>query len=261
MSEKPSLASRLADEARAFLRAGLVFLPIWIVFNTVGWAQYSIPSESMSPTLEVGDRVLVTKWAYGYSRFSAPIVWRFMPPGEGRVFASEPRRGDVVVFAHPRDGRTMIKRLIGLPGDVIAMQGGKLVVNGEAASYVRVREVVRLPPSEKSLFRAYNAEEQAETIGGREHLTLDIDPASPGDQWGPMVVPEGHFLFMGDNRDNSDDSRFPDMGFVSYERLIGRAETVIFAPRGCAASPEVSCFRSRFLKPLAREVGTVGAPS
>jgi signal peptidase I len=120
---------------------------------------------------------------------------------------------------------------------------------------------VRLPTGEKSLFRTYNASELAETIDGREHMVLDIDPNAPGDQWGPMVVPEGHFLFMGDNRDNSDDGRFPDMGFVSFERLIGRAETVIFAPRGCAPTPEVSCFRSRFLKPLARDVGRVGADS
>jgi signal peptidase I len=261
MTNPRSIGERLIEEARAFVRAGIVFLPIWIVFNTVGWAQYSIPSESMAPTLEVGDRVLVSKWAFGYSRFSAPIVWRFLPPGEGRAFSSSPRRGDVVVFAHPRDGRTMIKRLVGLPGDIVEMRAGRLVVNGDLASYARVREVVRLPPGEKSLFRAYNAEEQAERVEGREHLTLDIDPGGVGDRWGPMAVPEGHFLFMGDNRDNSDDGRFADMGFVSSERLIGRAETVIFAPRGCAPSPEVSCFRSRFLKPLARDVEPVGAAS
>lgn len=261
MSGQRSLGSRVMEEARAFLKAGLVFLPIWIAFNTVGWAQYSIPSESMSPTLEVGDRVVVSKWAYGYSRFSAPIVWRFMPASETRLFSHMPKRGDVVVFAHPRDGRTMIKRLIGLPGDVVAVTDGKLSVNGEPAAYARTREVVRLPPSERSLFSAYTAAELAETINGREHMVLDIDPASAGDQWGPMVVPENHFLFMGDNRDNSDDGRFSDMGFVAFERLIGRAETVIFAPRGCIASPEVTCFRDRFLKPLSRQVGTVGAPT
>lgn len=191
MSEKPSLASRLADEARAFLRAGLVFLPIWIVFNTVGWAQYSIPSESMSPTLEVGDRVLVTKWAYGYSRFSAPIVWRFMPPGEGRIFASEPRRGDVVVFAHPRDGRTMIKRLIGLPGDTVELRGGRVVVNGYAL------EEPYLPPG------------------------ADSGPRSGSSAW--VLGPDQYFI-MGDNRSFSQDSRM--LGPVGSELIVGRALVV-----------------------------------
>jgi signal peptidase I len=249
---KLSLAAKIREEAIQILKAAAWFLPAWIIFNAVAWAQYSIPSESMVPTMEVGDRVIVAKYPYGYSRFSLPVVWRIMPEGDGRILGNLPKRGDVVVFAHPVDGRTMIKRLIGLPGDVVEMSAGKLIVNGEAAQYESLRQVNRVFPGDRAVYGAYPALEQRETLSGRSHAVMDIDPNSPGDNWGPQQVPAGHLLMMGDNRDNSEDGRFPSMGFVATERLIGRAETVIFAPKGCQGEG-LSCARERWFAPLSED--------
>lgn len=249
----PSLAQRAIDEVVAILKAALWFVPLWIIFNAVAWAQYSIPSESMVPSMEVGDRVIVAKYAYGYSRFSLPVVWRLMPEENARLLYSEPKRGDVVVFAHPFDGRTMIKRVMGLPGDVIELRAGKLIINGEEATYRELRPVTRVPAERNRAWEEYPAREYEETIAGRAHVGLDISGGqSEGATYGPVTVPDGHFLMLGDNRDNSADSRFAGMGFVSKERLIGRAETVIFAPKTCGSSPDVSCARKRWLEPLAR---------
>jgi signal peptidase I len=250
---KPSLAQRAADEVIAILKAALWFVPLWIAFNAVAWAQYSIPSESMVPTMEVGDRVIVAKYAYGYSRFSLPIVWRVMPEENDRLFYREPKRGDVVVFAHPKDGRTMIKRVMGLPGDQVELRDSLLFINGEAAVYNDLRQVTRVPNPGGKSWQEFPAREYEETIAGRTHVGLDI--VNSDSQWpnyGPVTVPDDHFLMLGDNRDNSADGRDPEMGFVSKERLIGRAETVIFAPKTCGPSPEISCARKRWLEPLWR---------
>lgn len=250
---KPSLARRAADEVIAILKAALWFVPLWVAFNAVAWAQYSIPSESMVPTMEVGDRVIVAKYAYGYSRFSLPLVWRIMPQDNDRLFYAEPKRADVVVFAHPFDGRTMIKRVMGLPGDQVEMRDGQLIINGEAAAYNDVRQVTRVPNPRGMSWEEYPAREYEETIAGRTHIGLDmLNAESQGAQYGPVTVPDDHFLMLGDNRDNSADGRFPEMGFVSKERLIGRAETVIFAPKTCGSSPAISCTRKRWLEPLWR---------
>jgi signal peptidase I len=246
------LGRRLLEELAAIVRAAVWFVPLWVAFNTVGWAQYSIPSESMVPTLEVGDRVIVSKFSYGYSRFSLPVVWRAMPAGESRWFERTPVRGDVVVFAHPYSGKTMIKRLVGLPGDVVEVRDGRLIVNGVMANYVTMREVVRAPPGQRDPWALYQAVEIDESLNGRRHPVLETEADSRVDNWGPNRVPDAHFLMMGDNRDNSADSRLSDMGFVAAERLIGRAETVIFAPKGCQREAEVHCTRARWMQPLHR---------
>lgn len=245
-----SLGDRAKEEAIGFLKAAIWFLPLWIAFNTVAWAQYSIPSESMVPTMETGDRVLVRKFAYGYSRFSLPVVWRFLPEGEGRIFFKEPERGDVVVFAHPADAKTMIKRLIGKPGDTIELRGGILILNGVPARYEKLRSVVR---EGQNGYPGDAAEEFNEVLGTRGHGLMRITGALAEQDFGPVKVPAGHYFMMGDNRDNSQDSRFPQMGFVPAERLIGRGETVIFAPKGCRDPESPICTRARWLKPLALE--------
>jgi signal peptidase I len=230
--------------ARVIAGAFLVYLG----FTTVAFAQYSIPSESMVPTLEVGDRVVVSKFSYGYSRHSLPLnMGALFPAGDSRLFAHDPERGDVVVFIHPLDGKTMIKRLIGLPGDVIELRAGRLWINGEEAPATELEPLVRMAHGEgrEWVYRYH------ETLpDGVSHLVHDVSPQETFDNFGPYTVPEGHFFFMGDNRDRSADSRWPGMGPVPLENLVGRAELIYFAPRGCGRDPTVSCPRPRLFRAL-----------
>jgi signal peptidase I len=225
-------------------------LAVYLAVTTVAFAQYSIPSESMVPTLEVGDRVLVSKYSYGYSRASLPLnIGELFPAGERRLFEHLPRRGDVVVFTHPLDGKVMIKRLIGLPGDVIEVRSGRLMINGEILPVDGADQLVREAHDQGREF----VTRSFETLpGGVRHVVHDRG-ASEFDNFGPYTVPPRHVFFMGDNRDNSLDSRWNGMGPVPLDNLIGRAETVFFAPHGCSGDPTVSCARARWLKPLREE--------
>jgi len=221
----------------------------YVGFTTVAFAQFEIPSESMVPHLEVGDRVTVSKFAYGYSRHSLPFeAGRLLPASAQRLFGRSPRRGDVAVFIHPRSGETMIKRLIGLPGDVIELRNGALFINGAAAS-----------ASEPELLRrrAYpNAAEWAQRSeellpDGVAHAVHSLTPAGQFDNFGPYRVPDGQLFFMGDNRDNSLDSRWDGMGVVPMENLIGRAE-IIYATGvdACERDATFTCSMPRWLRPL-----------
>lgn len=221
----------------------------YIGFTTVAFAQFEIPSESMVPHLEVGDRVTVSKFAYGYSRYSLPFeAGRLLPTGEHRLFESAPRRGDVIVFIHPRSGETMIKRLIGLPGDVIQLRNGALFINGEAA---------QTSPAELMVRRAYPGAQEwtqraEETLpDGVAHAVHSLTPVGDFDNFGPYRVPDGHLFFMGDNRDNSLDSRWDGMGPVPIENLIGRAE-IIYATKidACERDATIACSLPRWLRPL-----------
>ncbi len=208
---------------------------------------FNIPSESMLPTLMIGDYLAVSKYSYGYSRHSFP----FSPPlFEGRILGKAPERGDVVVFKLPRDGRTdYIKRVIGLPGDRIQMIGGQLFINGEpvkrehvADFRVRVSPYNRCPQfmqEEDSQGRRWCRYPQyRETLpNGVSYMTLDLESQGPGDNTRVFTVPPGHYFMMGDNRDNSADSRRPrsiGVGFVPAENLVGRAEFIIFSTDGSA---------------------------
>jgi signal peptidase I len=222
----------------------------YLAFTTVAFANYRIPSESMVPHLEVGDRVIVSKFAYGYSRFSLPLNIGFMlPRSQHRFLENLPRRGDVVVFIHPRTGETIIKRAIGLPGDTIQVRDGALWINGEAAVTTEPEMLIRERHGRDGTGRetAYRSEEQLPN--GYRHATHNIAPGEPLDEFGPFVVPEGHIFFMGDNRDRSGDSRTPEMGAVPIEYLVGRAE-VVYATRSCGRNPTVSCPMDRWMKPL-----------
>ena len=216
------------------------------VIRTLFFQPFWIPSGSMKPTLLIGDFLFVNKMAYGYSRHSCPFS---LCPFDGRILAREPVRGDVVVFKHPTNGTDYIKRLIGLPGDRVRMVDGVLHINGEAlpqepdGTFVEVNE----PQGPmRSMPRCMNrpvaeggeclAEQAIETLpGGRQHRILDIEDGF-GDTTPEFVVPEDEFFFMGDNRDNSMDSRFPrsagGVGFVPFENLIGRADRVMFSSAG-----------------------------
>ncbi|MBC7832708.1 MAG: signal peptidase I [Hyphomicrobium sp.] len=203
-------------------------LAIAMVVRTFLYQPFNIPSGSMKETLLVGDYLFVSKLSYGYSRYS---FYNFIP-FEGRIFAAEPKRGDVAVFKLPRDNSTdYIKRVVGLPGDRIQMIRGVLHINGKAVEMRRVEDFVG-PPSTCNVLRNGNitVARYIETLpNGVQHELLDCRPGAEGaDDTSVFEVPPAHYFMMGDNRDNSADSRF-DVGFVPRENLIGRADIMFFS--------------------------------
>ena len=188
---------------------------------------FNIPSGSMIPTLLVGDYLFVSKYAYGYSRYSLPFGPNVF---SGRVWAAEPKRGDVVVFKLPRDNETdYIKRVIGLPGDEIQMLHGVLHINGEPIKKEKIEDVTLEDPSG----RTRTVARYRETLpNGVTYPVLDLIQEGIGDNTEIYKVPENHFFMMGDNRDNSTDSRFlSEVGYVPFENLVGRAEIIFFSIR------------------------------
>ncbi|MCA0257214.1 MAG: signal peptidase I [Proteobacteria bacterium] len=194
-----------------------------VVIRTVLFQPFTIPSGSMMPTLLVGDYLFVNKFAYGYSKFSLPFSPNLF---SGRILASEPKRGDIVVFRLPSDTSIdYIKRVVGLPGDRIQVTNGVLSINGVAVPKVEdgkfTSDYSKEPGIDIPVYR--------ETFdNGVTFDTLDETPVSPGDNTREFIVPEGHYFMMGDNRDNSLDSRFT-VGFVPAENLIGRASVIFFS--------------------------------
>ena len=233
------------------------------VFRTLFFQPFWIPSGSMKETLLIGDFLFVNKMAYGYSYASCPSVriasvgididskdiCGFLDGDNTRLLGSDPERGDVVVFRHPVTGTDFIKRLIGLPGDKIQVKNGVLFINGAAVGLKdagNFEELMDRQGPQGSYPRCENApvgqggsclkSRQIETLpGGNEHVILNIANQSM-DHTGVYQVPAGHFFFMGDNRDNSSDSRLPQsaggVGFVPLENLIGRADRIVFSSAG-----------------------------
>jgi len=213
---------------------------------------FNIPSGSMLPTLYIGDYLLVAKWPYGYSRYSFPF--RF-PSFDGRILAAVPKRGDVVVFHHPDENADLIKRVIGLPGDTVAVSNGQLVLNGKRLARqplppfkmaVSPNSPCKLvPPAVQAatngsgaticLYPAY-----LESLpGGISYTVLDQVEQGPADDFGPVRVPQGRVFLMGDNRDDSLDSRFSaaqgGIGMVPVDDLIGRALVTFWSTDGSAS--------------------------
>lgn len=186
---------------------------------------FNIPSGSMKPTLLIGDYLFVTKFSYGFSRHSLP----FSPPlWSGRILGQMPERGDVVVFKLPRDNSTdYIKRLIGFPGDRISVQNGAVFINGDAVK----RELVDSFIDYDAAGREKTIRQYRETLpNGVNYLTLDEIDGSMADNVGEYIVPEGHYFMMGDNRDNSTDSRFlRHVGYVPEENLVGPAKILFYS--------------------------------
>lgn len=233
-AESETTTSSFGEAIRTILYA----LAIALVIRAFLFQPFNIPSSSMVPTLLVGDYIFVSKYAYGFSHHSLP----FSPPlFKGRIFGSLPMRGDVVVFKLPSDGHTdYIKRVIGLPGDRIQVIDGVLHINGKPVPKVRVDDSV-LRDSLGNVNRAPRYEETMPR--GKSYFTLDTDRDGSYDNTEVYVVPEGNIFVMGDNRDNSLDSRaapdyqFPRSGGVGYvplENLVGRAEIIFFSTDGSA---------------------------
>jgi len=200
----------------------------WAILIAVGvrtfaYEPFNIPSGSMLPTLLVGDYLFVSKLSYGYSRYSLPYALPVIPD---RVLFTEPTRGDVVVFRYPRDVKTnFIKRVIGLPGDRIQVTDGILHINGKAMKRRRIEDF-RYVDTEGN---THTAHQYIETLPeGREHRILEESDTRPFDNTREYVVPAGHYFMMGDNRDNSDDSR-RSVGYVPKQNLVGRADVLFFS--------------------------------
>ncbi len=219
-------------------------LVLAFAFQTAAYATYHIPSESMVPTLEVGDRLTVNKFAYGYSRHSLPLDFS-LPKGaiNGRLFASEPVRGDIIVFVHPKRSDRMIKRLIGLPGDRIAVDNGQVILNGRPLAR-KLEKTYRFREYEGRIVEVNRYEETLP--GGRTHLMLEYTHRAHHASMPETIVPPGHYFMMGDNRDNSNDSRFHDMGMVPAENLVGRADAVLYSLYTCTPESGTECAERRF---------------
>ena len=253
--EKSSIVETIKTVVYALLIAG--------IFRTLFFQPFWIPSGSMKDTLLIGDFLFVNKMAYGFSYASCPSIriqaigvdidaadiCGFMDGDNTRLLGSEPERGDIIVFRHPVQGTDFIKRLVGLPGDKIQMVDGVLHINGTAVKLETVapftEEFARQGPL-RSWPKCENGvvgegavcekSRQIETFpNGQSHSILNISPQR-SDNTPVFTVPQGHYFFMGDNRDNSTDSRFPQtvggVGFVPFENLIGRAGRVMFSSAG-----------------------------
>lgn len=211
-----------------FFKTALLAVLLALFIRTFFYEPFNIPSGSMLPTLEVGDYLFVSKLSYGYSRYSFPFgVVDF----DGRMMDETPKRGDIIVFRKPDETSIdYIKRLIGLPGDRIQMKSGRLYINGEMVEREEVG-LRRIPSPEGAL---ENVMEYIETLpGGILHKIYEESDDETFDNTEEFIVPENHYFMMGDNRDNSMDSRV--IGLVPQDNLIGRAEILFFSIDGTAS--------------------------
>ena len=225
--------SKYSKSGNAFwetFRTVLYAMIIAVVVRTFAYEPFNIPSGSMIPTLLVGDYLFVSKFSFGYSRHSFPYGFGGF---DGRVWRTPPERGDVAVFKLPRDNETdYIKRIVGLPGDKIQVLNGLLHINSEIVERTRLDDYVY-----RDRFGNHRETKQylEQMSNGRSYRVLDSEPDGSLDNTPIYVVPQGHYFAMGDNRDNSSDSRvLRQVGFIPEENLVGRAEILFFSTNGNA---------------------------
>ena len=228
-----------------------------LVFRTFLFTSFMIPSESMMPRLLVGDYLFAAKWPYGYSRASLPLDLAVVP--HGRLFYRTPHRGDVIIFKHPIDRVDYVKRVIGLPGDRVETVNGQVVLNGVPVPKVKIADFVLPSRDGHCIYSQFAHQERDGSIacryprfretlpGGVSYDVLDLGPSGSGNDWGvdadnspPVTVPAGHVFVMGDNRDDSEDSRFPavagnGVGMLPIENIAGRASFMFFSTDGSAS--------------------------
>lgn len=233
-AEKP--ASKSDKAAKAPEKSGSGFLEtlrtiiyavlIAVVVRTVAYEPFNIPSGSMIPTLLVGDYLFVSKFSYGYSRYSLPFG---LPLFDGRIFADQPERGDVAVFKLPSDNSTdYIKRVVGVPGDRVQVTDGVLYLNGKQVERSRTEDYVM----QSHFGTVQRVPQYIETLpNGRSYRIIETDHNMGSlDNTPEYLVPDGHYFMMGDNRDNSLDSRaLEHVGYVPFENYVGRAEFLFFS--------------------------------
>ena len=216
-----------SDRVKKEIRGFAVAFAIAMIIRTFLFQPFNIPSGSMIPTLLIGDYLFVNKFSYGYSRHSFP----FGPPiFKGRVLEGQPKRGDVVVFFNPKhDNLDYIKRLVGMPGDRVQVKDGVLHINDQAVVLEKIDDYHTTGKDGHLLV----IPQYTETLpGGVKHRILKSAPFGEGrlDNTEVFTVPEGHYFMMGDNRDNSSDSRVMSaVGYVPFENLIGKAEILFFS--------------------------------
>ena len=245
---EPATEAKPKKKQDSFLVFLIKLVVIVVLFRTLLFTSFMIPSESMMPRLLVGDYLFAAKWPYGYSGASLPIDWR---TDNGRLFAGLPDRGDVVIFKHPIDRTDYVKRVIGLPGDTVQMIAGQLVLNGTPVPKRKIADFLMPIRADESCREVRFTERQTdgsfvcrypqfrETLpSGVSYDVFDLG-ARDADTTPPVVVPEGRLFLMGDNRDNSLDSRFPavpqqGIGLVPVENLVGEASFMFFATDGTA---------------------------
>ena len=236
-TEKPSVGQRVWSEVKFFTGLASVML----VFLTFIWGHYKIPSESMLPTLEVGDHLYVSKYAYGFSRHSAPFNLHKLPfLKEGKIFSKVPERGDVAVFRNPKNDLVMIKRVAGLPGDKVKVHRGRLYINDV---------IIEREPIDNYLYREHRGRKIGVDVyreqwpGEKEsHEIYEQTDAGNLDDTEAFIIPPETVFFMGDNRDNSTDSRATlGPGYVPFTHLIGRAEFMMFSFKRCAKEEGLRC--------------------
>ena len=256
---KPLFPARQAETGTT-AESGGGLLRFLITLALIAWAirsfivaPFSIPSGSMLPTLYIGDYLLVAKWPYGYSRFSFPLQ---IPPLSGRILGHDPKRGDIVVFRHPDSDYDLVKRVIGLPGDTVEVRGGRPILNGVPIARRAIRPISvpvsanspckAVPPAAPMVLQtaakgslcSYRAWREM-LPGGPSYTVIDQVQGGPADDFAPVQVPAGHVFLMGDNRDDSLDSRFTaatgGIGMVPTERLIGRALISFWSTDGSAS--------------------------
>lgn len=250
MTDQPA---QKGDSPLKLVRDIILILAVVLGIHTIIAKPFYIPSESMMPLLRNGDRLVVSKWPYGWSYSS--VSFHLSPKFAGRLWGHLPERGDIVVLEHPDKRIDYIKRVIGLPGDSVEMRGGELILNGKAVKR-EIQPLLPMPvdanlPSDTSPFAArirvdangkrwVDVPVVRETLpGGVSYDTIDLGPDYRNDDFGPYLVPAGHVFLMGDNRDASADSRVSveDQGFggaVPFEAISGRAEIITFSTDGTA---------------------------